>query len=195
MPKLLRYAIPILFACGLAAAPLAAFADDTPPPVPTATTTPAAAPPTADPPVDTAVVTVTKDGDVTATPGGAVDRALKDPSGVMTDIARSIRDGGGWRYAGAGVLVLLMALGIRFQLRIFGKTVRGRAIAVMAFSTAGAIVTTLVTPIPFTPKLLVGAVGLAWTAVGGRAWLKSVLWPDDGSKEWAAFLKPFLGAK
>lgn len=168
-----------------------AYADDAgPPPAVTSDIAPAA--PAAEP----APVTVTPDGDVVATPGGAVDRAVKDPRGTLEQIARSVRDGGAWRYAAAGVLVVLMALGIRFQLRIFGKTKRGRAIMVMVFSAAGAAFTTLATPVPLNGTLVLGAIGLTWTAVGGRAWIKSLLWPDDGAAPWAPdFLKPWFGAK
>ncbi len=169
-----------------------AHAGDAGPPPPAVTTD--IATPTAPAP-DTAVVTVTPDGDVTATPDGAVDRALKDPTGLLTEIARGIRDGNGWRYAAAGVLVLLMALGIKYQVRIFGKTKRARAIMVLVFSAGGAAFATLATPIPLNAKLVLGAVGLTWTAVGGRAWLKAFLWPDDGATEWAPWLKPWLGAK
>lgn len=66
---------------------------------------------------------------------------------------------------------------------------------VLVFSACGAAFTTLITPIPLDPKLVLGAIGLTWTAVGGRSWIKSVLWPDDGATEWAPWLKPFLGAK
>ena len=87
---------------------------------------------------------------------------------------------GNWR--------LVAALGLGLSMLVFNKVRprikwlkgdRGGAVSVMAMSLAGAFSTALLTDAEMDLKLVVGAVGVAWTAAGGYTWMKRLLWPKD----------------
>jgi ABC-type transport system substrate-binding protein len=133
-------------------------------------------------------------GTVTPTAGTAAGSAAADPSSTAKQVVRDVR-GGNWRLAAAGVLLLLMTAGVRWGGKLFGKSDRGKAIAVMVLSLLAALGTSLGTSMPLDYKLISGAVGVAWLAVGGRQWLSRFLWPRDSSgRPWLTWLKPWLGA-
>ena len=86
---------------------------------------------------------------------------------------------GDWRLVAAFVLIAIM-IGLR---RIRDKVPwfkgdRGGAIMVMLLSLVGAFSTSLATSAPVDGKMVLSAVAIAWTAVGGYTWLKRLIWPD-----------------
>ena len=129
----------------------------------------------------------------TVTPGAGTlpDRLEHDPIGTAKEIVLATKSGN-IRFLAAGILAALMVLGIRFNMRIFGKTDRGKAIAVMTLALLGGLSTALATSTALSLSLFIGAAGVAFTAVGGRQWISRVLWPKDG-KQYLTWLKPWVG--
>jgi hypothetical protein len=108
--------------------------------------------------------------------------------GVVTAIGA-----GHWRFVAAGALGLLMVLGIKLRLRVFGTTDRGKAAAVIVLALLGVFSAALASSTPITAGLGWGSLGVAFTAVGARQWISRILWPADGATQWAEGLRPFLG--
>jgi hypothetical protein len=182
-----------LIAALLGAAPAAAAAAPEDVKVPAAAQLDAGPPAATAPPASSPPVTVDPSaGTVTPTQGTIAAQAEAHPTDVAKQAIEDAR-GGRWRLAIAGALALVMVAGVRWGGRLFGRTDRGKAIAIMVLSLLGALSTSLATHLPLDLKLVTGAIGLAWMAVGGRKWLSSVLWPRDGGSAWAAWLKPWLG--
>lgn len=145
------------------------------------------------PPADTPPVVVDPAaGTVTPTVGTPAAEATAHPGGTAEQMLRDVK-GGNWRMAIAGALALLMVAGVRWGGRLFGATDRGKAIAVMLLAMLGTLSASLATSTPLSAGVFTGAVALAFTAVGGRKWLSSILWPRDGGGAWAGWLKPWLG--
>jgi hypothetical protein len=181
-----------LIASLLLAAPLTATAQDAgPEPAPAAVLDAGtvAATPTPDTPP---VIVDPGAGTVTPTEGTPAADATAHPGSTAEQMLRDVR-GGNWRMAIAGALALLMVAGVRWGGRLFGSTDRGKSIAVMLLAMMGTLSTALATSTPLSVGVFTGAVALAFTAVGGRKWLSSILWPRDGGGAWAAWLKPWLG--
>lgn len=177
--SLRRSLIPLALACGFIAAPFtgrppSAWAD-----------TPDAAP---------AIVVDPNTGTVTPGPGTPADEISKDPVKQGGRMYKAI-SGGDWRLVAALGLAAIMVLGVKYAPRVFGKTDRGKAFAIMLLSMLGTTSAALADVVPMTPSMFIGAAGLAFTAVGGRQWLSRLLWPQDGGSEWLAWLKPWLGVK
>lgn len=133
-------------------------------------------------------------GTVTPAPGTLPDRVTSDPIGFATQVIEAIR-GGGWRILAASILAAIMVLGIRFNVRVFGTTDRGKSVAVMVLSLLGAGSAALADVAELSFGLALGAVTIAWTAVGGRQWISRFLWPQDGGAQWMVWFKPLLGVK
>ncbi len=131
-------------------------------------------------------------GTVTPAPGTLPDRVTTDPVGFGQTMWQAIRSGQ-WRLLAAGILAALMVIGVRLRVRLFGTTDRGKAVAVMVLALLGTTSAGLADIVPLSLELLVGAVTLAFTAVGGRQWLSRFLWPQDGGRQWLVWLKPWLG--
>lgn len=127
-------------------------------------------------------------GIVTPAPG----TPAADPAGTVRSIVEAIGNGH-WRLAVAGALALLMVAGVRWGAGLFGTTDRGKAIAVMVLALLGVFSATLATSAPLTWGVIWGALGVAFTAVGARQWLSRMLWPADGAKPVAEWLRPWLG--
>jgi hypothetical protein len=180
-----------LFAPLLVVAALAGDASAAPAPTPDAG-------PVVDASVDNGIGTspvVDPDGTVHPGAGTLADQFQKEPVATATTVVREIRDGAGYRYAAAAALAALMVAGIRWGGPLFGVTDRGKALAVMAWSSLGALSTALLTSVPIDAQLFVGAAGVAWLAVGGRQWLSRLLWPRDGGPQYLTWLQPWLGWK
>lgn len=112
----------------------------------------------------------------TVPPGAAESSAFP---GGPEEFVQALRSGD-WRLVAAFALVAIM-IGLR---RIRDKVPwlqgdRGGAIAVMLLSLAGAFTTSLSTDAPVDFKMVLGAVAIAWTAVGGYTWVKRLIWPAD----------------
>lgn len=133
-------------------------------------------------------------GTVIPAPGTLPDRVTTDPVGFGQTMWEAIRSGQ-WRLLAAGILAALMALGIRFNVRLFGITDRGKATAVMVLALLGTTSAGLAGILPLSLELFIGAVTLAFTAVGGRQWLSRFLWPQDGGRQILEWLKPWLGVQ
>jgi hypothetical protein len=117
-----------------------------------------------------------------------------DPAGTGKQILADVKSGN-WRYAIAGILAVLFAIGVRTGVKIFGTTDRGKAISIMALALLGTLSAALATSTPLSFDLVGGAIGVALTAVGGRQWISRVLWPRDDGKPVAKWLQPWLGVK
>lgn len=108
-----------------------------------------------------------------------VAAAERDPLGTGARIVRDIR-AGNWRMAAAGLLALLMLLLGKVRARIpWFAGDRGGAILVGVLGLGGALSSALATSTPIGPELLVGALGVTWTAVGGYSWIRRLLKPAD----------------
>lgn len=112
-----------------------------------------------------------------------IDKVEKDPVGLALDIVEAVQSEQ-WRLVAAFALSLMMFLLSKFRKRLtffrelFGGD-RGGAILVMLLAVMGAMVTALMTTVPINWQFFIGAVGVAWTAVGGYTWLKRLLWPKE----------------
>lgn len=131
-------------------------------------------------------------GTVTPLPGTLPDQVKTDPVGTAGKVYAAIK-GGQWRLLAAFVLAAIMVLGVKFTSGVFGKTDRGKATAVMVLAMLGTLSAALAGVLPLTGQLFIGAGTVALTAVGGRKWIASLLWPQDGGEQWLVWLKPFLG--
>lgn len=123
---------------------------------------------------DGQVITITADahGD-TETPPEA------KPGDTFVELVLAVKNGH-WRMAASLALVLLM-LGIRrFRDKLpYLKGDRGGAILVGIMGLAGALSAALATDAALDYKLVLGALGATWMAVGGYTWVKKILWPKD----------------
>lgn len=164
-----------------------AFADDAAP-APAAELD--AAPATVDVPPGPVIVD-TEAGTVTPATGTPADRITKDPVGVAQETVQAVKSGN-WKLVVATALGAIMVLGIRFGGRLFPKTQRGKAAYLMTLALAGTLSTALSTGAAITLNLFVGALSVAWLAVGAREWIATLLWPKDG-KHVLTWLKPILG--
>jgi hypothetical protein len=134
-------------------------------------------------------------GTVTPGPGSLPARVQEAPLEVAQEAVRAVRSGQGYRYAVAAALAALMVLGLKFAPRIFGKTDRGKAFAVMLLALLATSSTAVAGVAPMSPTLFTAAIGIAFTAVGGRQWISRILWPRDSDKQWLEWLKPWIGVK
>lgn len=112
-------------------------------------------------------------------PATAPAEPERDTASTADQVVRDVR-AGNWRYALAGLLFLAMAglSKVRDKVKWF-KGDRGGAVLVMLLALGGALSTSLFSTEPLTPKLFIGAVGVAWMAVGGFTWFKRLIWPAD----------------
>jgi len=102
-----------------------------------------------------------------------------DPAGSARELVAAIR-GGNWRYVAALALAFMMFLLSRVRDKVkWFKGDRGGAILVGILAVAGALSTALASSGPIDWRLLLGAAGVMWTAVGGYTWLKRLIWPAD----------------
>jgi len=100
-----------------------------------------------------------------------------DPGGLAWLLVTAAKDGN-WRIAAAAVLSLLM-LGLSYtpvRSKLF-KGDRGGAILVLLLAVAGGVVTALVASVPISGALLLGSIGVAFTAAGGYQIIKRIIWP------------------
>lgn len=134
-------------------------------------------------------------GTVAPAPGTLPARIEANPVEVGREVVESVKDGQGWRFAAAGALGGLMILGIRFLPWLFGRRDRGKAITIMVLALLGSLSSSLAGVAHLSLPLFTGAVGVAFTAVGGRQWISRLLWPRDGGAQWATWLQPWLGVK
>jgi hypothetical protein len=113
-----------------------------------------------------------------------------DPTGAVSDLVAAVRSGQ-WRQVAALALALLMlALGkVRGKIKLFDGD-RGGAILVGLLALSGAMISALVAQAPFDFKLLLGTLGVAFTAVGGYTWFKRLLWPADAPQKLELPLPP-----
>lgn len=106
-----------------------------------------------------------------------------DPGGFISatlDAAKS----GQWR-----ILAGFLLVGLVWAARKWGsgvapwlKTDRGGAALVLALALLGGVATTLLSGQAFAWGLLVNSLSMAFTAAGGYAVLKKILWPSDAAK-------------
>jgi hypothetical protein len=103
----------------------------------------------------------------------------EDPIGSVMTLINHIR-AGEWRLAAAiGLALLMFALArVRDKIKWF-KGDRGGAVLVMVLALAGTLSAALASDAALDWRLLAGALGLAWTAVGGVQWGKRIIWPKD----------------
>ena len=134
-------------------------------------------------------------GTVTPAPGSLPARVQEAPLEVAQEAVRAVRSGQGYRYAIAAALAALMVLGLKYAPRLFGKTDRGKAFAVMVLALLATTSTSIAGVTPMSPTLFTAAIGIAFTAVGGRQWISRILWPRDSDKQWFEWLKPVIGVK
>lgn len=102
-----------------------------------------------------------------------------DPFEVLGKIVEAAGSGN-WRLVAAFALVLVMMVVGKFRdrLAIF-RGDRGGALLVMVLALGGAVSTALMTDKPLDVSLFLGAVGTAFTAVGGFQWVKRLMKPVD----------------
>lgn len=100
-----------------------------------------------------------------------------EPEVMTEDIIKAVRSGQ-WRMAASLALGLIMLfLGkVRDKVKWF-KGDRGGALLVALLAFAGALSTALASDAPLDWKLLLGTLGVMWTAVGGYSWIKKLIWP------------------
>lgn len=108
-----------------------------------------------------------------------VEAAEADPLGTAGDLVSAVREGN-WRLVASLALALLMfgLSKVRDKIKWF-KGDRGGAVLVGILGLAGAVATALAGDGPLDWKLLLGALGVTWTAVGGYTWVKRLIWPAD----------------
>lgn len=113
---------------------------------------------------------------VKASPSETVEA---DPIGAATTLVTAIK-GGQWRIVASLVLAFLMlALAkLRTKLKWFEGD-RGGAILVGLLAMLGAFATTLAAEAKVDFQLILGTLGVMWTAVGGYSWVKRLIWPQD----------------
>lgn len=102
-----------------------------------------------------------------------------DPFGSLSAFVAAIKLGNWKLVAGIALAGVMMVLSkVRDKIKWF-KGDRGGAVLVMVLSLAGALSTGLMAGAAFDLKMVLGAIGVAWTAVGGYTWLKRLIWPQD----------------
>lgn len=159
----------------LAAVTPASWADDTPAPPGAAVTSPAAAGPPA----------------VTA-PAPADPAAAATPPAPSVDRAITALRTGNWRLLAAVVLSFVMAGLGRLRARVaWLRGDRGGAVLVAALALLGSLAVSLEAGAPVDGKLILTALAITWTAVGGYTWVKRLIWPADKPAELEA---PAAGA-
>lgn len=131
---------------------------------------------------------------VTPAPNTPAAQADADPAGTVKRVFADVK-GGHWRLAIAGLLALLFALALRLNVKVFGTTDRGKAIAIMVLAGLGTFSAALATNTPLSLEMIGGAATIAFTAVGGRQWVSRILWPQDSGKPVLTALRPWLGVK
>lgn len=115
---------------------------------------------------------------IAVSPQPAVTPAPADPLTTGGDLIQAVRSGQ-WRLAASLALALLMLLLGKARNASWSpfKGDRGGAILVGLLAFAGALSTALATSAPLDWKLLLGTMGVLWTAVGGYTWIKRIIWP------------------
>jgi hypothetical protein len=119
-------------------------------------------------------------------------RDIEEPADVAGAVVRDVRAGavvrdvraGDWRHAVARLLVLVM-FGLkkaREETNWFSGD-RAGASLVLVLGIAGGLVTTLYAEGPFDWRLLVGSMGVSFTAAGAYTIVKKIIWPSDQKKE------------
>lgn len=141
---------------------------------------------------DVVIVVDVDKGTVTPGAGTPAAKVQADPIGTAKTALDDAR-AGHWRLLFASILAAIMVLGIKFAPGLFGKTDRGKAIMVMVLAVLGTLSAALAASSALSLSLISGAVVLAFTAVGGRAWISRLLWPADGGKRYLTWLAPILG--
>ncbi len=108
-------------------------------------------------------------------PGAPQAGETDEPLDVLGQIVQAARSGN-WRLVASGALVLVMFCLRRFRDRVtwFG-TSRGGATLAMGLALAGAFASALATSAPIDWRLVTGAIGVAFTGVGGYHWFRRVL--------------------
>ena len=102
---------------------------------------------------------------------------MDDPIGVLGGLVDAVRSGQ-WRLVAALLLSLIMLGMTRMRTKIkWFRGDRGGAVLVMLVSLCGALSTSLLTEAPIDFKMMLGAVGTTFTAVGGYTWIRRLLWP------------------
>lgn len=107
-------------------------------------------------------------------PGSASEA---DPLSAVSAIVEAARSGN-WRLVAAGALALAMLALRRLRDRVaLFRGDRGGTVLVGVLALGGAFASALATSAPIDFKLILGAFGIAWTAVGGYTFVKKLLWP------------------
>lgn len=123
------------------------------------------------------------DGADAGAPEVPVDTPVADdPAGAVERFITAVREGNIRIAVGLGLSLLMIVLArIRKKVPWFSGD-RGGAILVMLLSLLGAFGTALLSDATLDYKLILGAIGVAWTAVGGYTWVKRLIWPPDQKK-------------
>jgi len=105
--------------------------------------------------------------------------SIADAPGVVIQLIGAVR-GGQWRLVASLVLVLMMFGLAKFRDKVkWFKGDRGGSVLVGVLAVGAALPTALMTDVPLDLRLLVGALAVAWTSVGGYTWAKQIIWPRD----------------
>ncbi len=172
-----RFFATIALLLTLAAVTPASWADDPPPPGDTVTAPAAAGPPTAAPadpatPVAAPAPVAPAASSPATPPPPSVDRAV---TALRT---------GNWRLLAAIVLAFTMAGLGRLRAKVaWLRGDRGGALLVGALALLGSVAVSLEAGAPIDLKLLLSALAITWTAVGGYTWVKRLIWPADAKPE------------
>jgi len=129
-------------------------------------------------PIDTPVSVTT----TTTTKATFDDAAALRVEDSLASAFRGARDGN-WRLLAGALLSVIMTIAYKLnvrQLPVFSGD-RGGAILVMVLSLLGAAATALVSEQPINLQLILGAVGVAFTAVGGWTWIKRMIKPINAT--------------
>jgi hypothetical protein len=108
------------------------------------------------------------------------DVVASDPIGAILALVAYWQAGA---YGLAGATALFLAAAVVLRLRAFLPwmgTDRGGAVTAAFLGLCTALAATLATGGALSLAVLAAGLLAAWAAVGGRQWLRRVLWPEDG---------------
>jgi hypothetical protein len=110
------------------------------------------------------------------------DVVASDPIGALLTLVAYWQAGA---YGLAGATALFLAAAVVLRLRAFLPwmgTDRGGAVTAAFLGLCTALAATLATGGALSLAVLAAGLLAAWAAVGGRQWLRRVLWPEDGQR-------------
>lgn len=133
--------------------------------------------------------------DLPPTPPGLPAEVEADPLGAVLELVTHAQ-AGAWVLAVAIVLALAVALFRRLRARVpWLGTDRGGAMLASCVGLGGVLAAALAGGVWPGAAVITGALVATWAAVGGRQWLRRLLWPEDGGTPWLdwAWLRALLG--